>query len=207
MTALPRRLLLLGLAAGAAMPALAQDGPEPQDVPIELVEEALELEAAIRVGSGGGDVTAIEFFDYNCPVCRRMAGDLPALLSDRDLTYVLMNFPILGMASTEAARVALAAFALEGPERALALHARLMGLRGVADGERALNAAIDLGLPAAALARAAESDAVAGRLRAALRVGESLGLHATPTTVIGTQALPGDIPLARRRALIARARA
>lgn len=207
MTALPRRALLLGLAASAALPARAQEAaPEPQAVPIELVEEALESDAAIRLGAGG-DVTVIEFFDYNCPACKRGAQDLPALLADGDLTYVLMNYAVLGMPSVEATRVALGFFQLHGPERSLALHRRLLGLRGVVGAERALNEALGLGADPRALVRAADSEDVTRRMRAALRLGESLGLSVTPSYVIGPEAYAGDLTLAQKRALVARARA
>ncbi|HYF53315.1 MAG TPA: DsbA family protein [Salinarimonas sp.] len=205
MTRPSRRAVLAGLAASAAAPAQAQALPEPQAVPIELVEEALESEAGIRLGSGG-DVTMIEFFDTNCPACRRGAADLPALLADRDITYVLMNFAVLGMPSVEAARVALGFFSLHGPEASLALHRRLMALRGVVGAERALNAALALGAEARALVRAAESEAVAARLRAALRIGESLGLSVTPSLVVGPEAYAGDLTLAQKQALAARTR-
>ncbi len=207
MTTLPRRTLLLGLAAAAALPARAQGTlPEAQTVPIELVEEALELNAGIRLGAGG-DVTVIEFFDYNCPSCKRAAADLPALLADADLTYVLMNYAVLGMPSVEATRVSLAFFSLHGPDRALALHRRLLALRGVVGAERALNEALALGADAGALVRAADSEAVTRRMRQALRIGESLGLSVTPSYVIGTEAYAGDLTLAQKRALVARARA
>jgi protein-disulfide isomerase len=203
---LPRRTLLLGLSAALALPARAQGTlPEPQAVPIELVEEALELDAGIRLGAGG-DVTVIEFFDYNCPSCRRGARDLPALLADRDLTYVLMNYAVLGMPSVEAARVALAFFSAHGPDRALALHRRLMDLRGPVGAERALNEALALGADARALVRAADSEDVTRRMHAALRVGESLGIQVTPSHVIGPEAYAGDLTLAQKRALVARAR-
>ena len=125
-----RRSLLIALSAAPAVtPALAQ--PEAQRVPIELVEEALELEAAIRVGDARGDVTLIEFFDYNCPWCRRSAADLPALFgAEPDLTYVLVNFAVLGAPSVGATKVALGFFDLYGPKRYLAFHQRLFGLRG-----------------------------------------------------------------------------
>jgi protein-disulfide isomerase len=112
--AIDRRALILGaLSVAAGTPTLAS--PEPQRVPIELVEEALELEAAIRVGNRQGDVTLVEFFDYNCPWCRRSAADLPALLgAEPELAYVLVNFAVLGAPSVQATKVALASSASTG---------------------------------------------------------------------------------------------
>ena len=90
---LSRRTLLAGLAAsGTGLPAFAQSGPEPQLVPIELVEDTLALPSAVRLGHQHGDVIMIEYFDYNCPWCKRSAEALPALLkAEPDLTYVLVD--------------------------------------------------------------------------------------------------------------------
>lgn len=207
MTPITRRTLLVtGLAASAA-PARAQ-APEATPVPIELVEEALELEGAVRLGAGSGDVTLIEFFDYNCPWCRRSAADLPALLQgDPDLTYVLVNFAVLGAPSVEATRVALAFAGTLGPARYLDFHAGLFAGRGVVDGTRALRVAEELGADRARLTRLADSERVTGRMREALRVGSSLGLAVTPSFVLGPQAYQGGMTLERKRALVAEARA
>jgi protein-disulfide isomerase len=201
-----RRALLAAALAGLAAPARGQ--PEAQRIPIELVEEALELEAAIRVGNPRGDVTLIEFFDYNCPWCKRSAADLPALLAaEPDLTYVLVNFAVLGAASVQATKVALGFFSLYGPQRYLELHQRLFALRGAVDGTRALKEAAELGAGSRNLVGAADSRKVVEWMTEALRVGNSLGLAATPSFVIGPQAFQGHLSLARKRALVAKARA
>ncbi len=202
-----RRLFLAGLtAAGLAPPA--QAAPEAQRAPVELFEEALELEAAIRVGAAQGDVTLVEFFDYNCPWCKRSAADLPGLLKqDPDLTYVLVNYAVLGQPSVEATRVALAFFDLYGPERYLALHQRLFALRGPVDGARAVREAEALGAPAKRLVAIADSPKITRQMTEAVRVGGSLGLVATPSFVIGPEVYGGHLSLDDKRAIIARARA
>ena len=144
---LSRRTLLAGLAASSAsVPAFAQSAPEPQLVPIELVEDTLALPSAVRLGHKHGDVIMVEYFDYNCPWCKRSAGDLPALLkAEPDLSYVLVNFAVLGIPSVTAHKAALAYLQLHGPERYLDLHLALFRLRGAVDGERALAEAERLG--------------------------------------------------------------
>ncbi len=201
---LSRRTLLLA-AAAAPLPALAAPS---HPVPIELFEEALELEAGVRTGHPAGDVTMVEFFDFNCPYCRQSARDLPALLrADPDLAYVLVNFAVLGAPSVEATRVALGYLQVHGPSRYLALHQRLFGLRGIVDGRRALAEAEALGADRGGLLRAADSDAVTARMREALRVGNSLGIVATPSFVIGPELFNGALDLEQKRVLAAKARA
>jgi protein-disulfide isomerase len=202
-----RRAVLVGLAA-ASLPGAARAAREPQRVPIELVEEALELESAIRVGNRHGDVTMVEFFDYNCPWCRRSAQELPALLkAEPDLAYVLVNFAVLGVASVEAAKLALGFFDRFGPQRYYALHQRLFALRGPVDGRRTAREAEALGANLARLAAVADSQKVTNQMKEALRVGDSLGLVATPSFLVGPEAYVGGITLEEKRAIVAKARA
>lgn len=208
-----RRTLLLGLPLLAlSKPAIAQGAepaaPEPQTVPIELVEETLELEAAVRLGSASPDAILIEYFDYNCPWCRRSAQHLDALLEkDRDLAYVLVNFAVLGAPSVQATKVALAFAQLAGASRYREFHRRMFSGRGVVDGERALMIAEGLGQRRASLIALADSTTVRDRMLESLRVGNSLGLVATPSFVIGPKAFVGHMPLEAKRAEIAAARA
>lgn len=203
-----RRVLLLGVVACAGVPAGGSaTEPEPQRVPIEIVEEALELRAAIRIGNPQGDVTLVEFFDYNCPWCRRSAQDLPALLAaDPDLAYVLVNFPVLGAPSVEASRAALALFERDGPEGYLGLHYRLFGLRGPVNGSRVLNEVEAIGADRDQVSRLADSELVRRSVEEALRVGNSLGLTATPSFLLGPEAYLGALPLDTKRRLIANVR-
>src|SRR5215203_860947 len=61
------------------------------------------------VGNPSGDVTLVEFFDYNCGYCKRALGDLKTLMkADPKLRVVLRDLPVLGPESVEASRVALA---------------------------------------------------------------------------------------------------
>lgn len=203
-----RRSVLLAIAAGLAATGTAVAATEPNPVPIELFEEALELQAAVRLGNSRGDVTLVEFFDYNCPFCKRSAGDLPGLLAaEPDLSYVLVNYAVLGAASVQATRVALAFSETEGPGRYLALHQALFGLRGPVDGPRALGEAETLGADIKRLTGLADSDLITTRMKEALRVGSSLGLVATPSLVVGPEAYLGAVTFDEKRAIIARARA
>ena len=205
---LSRRTLLAGLAlSGASVPAFAQSGPEPQMVPIELVEDALALPSAVRLGHQHGDVIMIEYFDYNCPWCRKSAADLPALLkAEPDLTYVLVNFAVLGIPSVTATKAALAYLQLYGPERYLPLHLALFKLKGAVDGERALKEIERLGGDPKRLEETANAERTAQWMKDAFKIGDSLGFTATPSFLVGTEAYVGGMTLAQKREAIARAR-
>jgi protein-disulfide isomerase len=204
-----RRTLLAGLAlSGASAPALAQSAPEAQRVPIELVEDTLDLPSAVRLGHKHGDVIMIEYFDYNCPWCKRSARDLPALLkAEPDLTYVLVNFAVLGAPSVEATRAALAYLQVYGPDQYLPLHLALFGLPGTVNGERAIAEAEKLGGDRAKLVAAADTDRTTEWMKASFTLGNSLGLVATPSFLIGMDAYVGGMTLAQKRDAIAVARA
>jgi protein-disulfide isomerase len=206
---LSRRTLLAGLAlSGASSPALAQRAPEPQRVPTELVEDTLALPSVVRLGHKHGDVIMVEYFDYNCPWCKRSARDLPDLLkAEPDLSYVLVNFAVLGAPSVEATRAALAYLQIHGPERYLALHLALFGLRGTVTGERAIAEAERLGADRARLVAAADSERTTRWMKDAFTLGNSLGLVATPSFLIGMEAYVGGMTLAQKREAIATARA
>jgi len=205
---LSRRTLLAGLAAsGVSLPASASSGPEPQMVPIELVEDALAQPSAVRLGHRHGDVIMIEYFDYNCPWCRMSAADLPALLkAEPDLTYVLVNFAVLGIPSVTATKAALGYLQVYGPERYLPLHLALLGLKGAVDGERALREIERLGGDVKRIEEAANADRTTRWMKDSFKIGDSLGFTATPSFLVATEAYVGGMSLDQKREAIARAR-
>ena len=205
---LSRRTLLAGLAlSGTTAPALAQSAPDPQMVPVELIENTLNLPSIVRLGHKHGDVIMVEYFDYNCPWCKRSAEGLPELLkAEPELSYVLVNFAVLSKQSVAATRAALAYLQLYGPERYLPLHLALFGLRGTVDGERVLAEAERLGGDRRRITENANSDQTTGWMKDAFATGNDLGLVATPSFLIGTEAYIGGMSLDQKREAIARAR-
>jgi protein-disulfide isomerase len=205
---LSRRVVLAGLAlSGTKAPAYAQSAPEPQLIPVELIENALNLPSIVRMGHKHGDVIMVEYFDYNCPWCKRSAQALPDLLkAEPELTYVLVNFAVLSPQSVAATRAALAYLQLYGPERYLPLHLALFSLRGTVDGPRALAEAERLGGDPKRMTELADSDRTTGWMKDAFATGNDLGLVATPSFLIGTQAYIGGMSLEQKREAIAQAR-
>lgn len=205
---LSRRSLLAGLAISATgVPAFAQSAPEGQLVPIELVEDSLALPSAVKLGHQHGDVIMIEYFDYNCPWCRKSAADLPALLkAEPDLTYVLVNFAVLGVPSVTATKAALAYLQAAGPDAYLPLHLALFKLKGTIDGERALKEAVRLGGDIKRLEEIGNSERTTQWMKDAFKLGDSLGFTATPSFLVATQSYVGGMTLAQKREAIASAR-
>ena len=170
-------------------------------LPVELFSEVDELPGLIRLGSGTPEVTLVEFYDYNCPYCRRAASDLEALLAaDHGLQLGLVNNPILSPGSKNAARIELAVLELRGPTLAYQFHKQLYRRPGRIDGTRATAVAAEIGLDAKKVAQVGNGPEVASTLHRQLDLAASLGFAATPSFLIagaGVLGYPGTKSLAR----------
>lgn len=149
---------------------------------------------AVIAGNPDGDVTLVEFFDYNCGFCKRAVDDVATLIKgDGKLRVVMRDFPVLGQESLEASRIALAAKQqLTGP-RAFEYHKRLMQTKGRIGKEQAQAVARDMGLDMARLNKDADSAAVADALKESRSLGDKLGLTGTPSFIIGDTVIPGAV--------------
>ena len=161
-------------------------------LPVEVTSEIEELAGAVWVGSGATHLTLVEFFDYNCPFCRRAAKDLHDLMQRiPDLRVGLVNNAILSPRSEQAAKVELALLTMNGPALAYEFHRRLFERRGTIDGSKALEVAGELGASPEALAARAQGPQVAGMLEAQMRLAASLGFSATPSFSVAGAGLFG----------------
>lgn len=151
----------------------------------------------VTLGNREGDVTLVEFFDYNCGYCKRALSDMLALLeNDPRLKVVLKEYPVLGPESVEAARVAVAVH-MQDPsgEKYLAFHQKLLGSRGRADRAHALAAAKAVGMDMARLARDLESPEVQATLEENFALADAVGINGTPSYVVGSELVIGAVGL------------
>jgi protein-disulfide isomerase len=163
----------------------------------------------VTLGDPQGDVTLVEFFDYNCGFCKRALSDTLALVrDDPNLKIVLKEFPILGPGSMEAARIAIAV-RMQDPDgrKYLAFHQELLGSPGPASREKALAAAKDQDLDMARIEADAASDEVGATLSEDMKLASALGFAGTPSYVVGREVVPGAVGLAALKERIERARA
>jgi protein-disulfide isomerase len=162
----------------------------------------------VVVGNPQGDVTFVEFFDYNCGYCKRALEDMLTLMKeDPKLKVVLKEFPVLGPGSIDAARVAVAVRMQDkSGKKYLDFHRKLLALRGQVDKARAIAAAKDAGLDVARLERDLESPEVKESLDEAFKLAERLGLNGTPSYVIGKEVVIGAVGLAALREKVNTAR-
>lgn len=174
----------------------------------ENADELFNSPRNVVVGNPKGDVNFVEFFDYNCTYCRHAMGDMLNLMkSDPKLRVTLMEFPVLGPGSVEAARVAVAVH-MQDPtgQKYLDFHQRLLSGRGQADKARALAAAKDAGLDMARIEKDMVGPEVQATLERNLKVAEALGLNGTPSYVIGKDVVVGAVGLGGLTQKVAEAR-
>ena len=151
----------------------------------------------VVVGNPQGDVTFVEFFDYNCGYCKRAMEDMLALMkSDSKLKVVLKEIPVLGQGSVEAAQVAVAVLILDKTgKKYLEFHQKLLSGRGQADRNRAFAVAKDIGMDMARMEKDINSPEVKATLQESFRLAEALGLNGTPSYVIGDRVVVGAVGL------------
>ncbi len=153
----------------------------------------LNSDRQVVLGNPEGDVTLVEFFDYNCTYCRAAHRDLMRLLDeDPSLRVVLKEYPVLGQGSVEAAQVAIALNEV-APDRYLEFHDRVLREQGQANGNRALAIADELGIDPLTIRAAMESPNVEETISEVYELATALGITGTPTYVLGNEVVVGAV--------------
>ena len=184
-------------AVAAAPPFVAELGPD----------ALARGPSAVVLGNPHGDVTIVEYFDYQCPVCRKVHPFVEQLVAeDSNVRVVHKHWPVFGAASIYASRVALAA---RWQDRYEEVHDALMGTGGRLDEDKVRQAAVSAGVDMARLerdleARANEIDAALGEATFQAR---SLQLQGTPGFVIGNYLVPGGLDLSTMKKIVSDVRA
>jgi protein-disulfide isomerase len=162
----------------------------------------------VTLGNPQGDITMVEFFDYNCGYCKRALADMLELMKgDPKLRIVLKEFPVLGPGSVEAAQVAVAVRMQDkSGKKYLDFHQKLLTGRGQVDKARALAAAKEVGLDVARLEKDLQSPEVKATLEESVKLAEALNISGTPSYVIGDSVVPGAVGIAALKEQIELAR-
>src|ERR1700748_499199 len=196
-----RRDTLALLGAGAAMlatPRLAQAEPT----------EAAVLRDADNPGCGNpnGDITIVEWFDFNCPYCRKIEPEMRQVIQDDGkVRLVLKDWPILGPGSVVAARMALACKYQNKYDKA---HDAMIGVSSKLTEPRIYEllagAGVDVDRAKADLA--ANSKAIDGMLARNNSTAEGLGFRGPPSCIVGKFRVPGVLTMDQFEQVIADAR-
>ena len=205
-----RREALGLLGAGAVMlglqiaprPALAQSNDE------TVLTEALVLrDPDIPVaGNPKGDITIVEYFDYQCPYCRKVEPELRQVVQDDGkVRLVQKDWPVLGPVSVVAARMALAC---KYQDKYLQAHEALIGVNSRLTEPRIREVLAGAGIDVDRAAR--DLDANAKAIDAILarnnEQATAFGFNGTPSFIVGKFRVPGVLTMAQFELAIADAR-
>jgi protein-disulfide isomerase len=202
-----RRQALALLGAGALGAGLAPRLAFGQDDEEVLTEALVLRDPDIPVaGNPGGDITIVEYFDYNCPYCRKIAPELSQVVQDDGkVRLVLKDWPILGEVSVIASRMALAC---KYQDKFIQAHDALIGINSKLTepriGELLAGAGIDVERAKRDLATNAKAiDAVIARNG---DQAQAFGFKGTPSFIVGKFRVPGILTMAQFDQVIADAR-
>lgn len=160
-----------------------QDAQVQAQVAIKDNSSQLFQDKLATVGNPKGNVTLVEFFDYQCIHCQKMSPVIDSIVKkDSDVRVVYKEFPIFGKSSEVASRAALAA-GMQGKYQAM--HNALFKIDKRLDEELIMNAAKSIGLDMAKLKKDMDSKEVSGILAANRQLAEKLHLMGTPAFIVG----------------------
>lgn len=156
---------------------------------------------APTMGNPDGDVVVVEFFDYNCPYCRRAGAVVEDLIeADKNVKIVYREWPILGEGSVVAARASLAA-GMQGKYDEF--HWALMKSEGRATQASIMRLARDLGMDIDQLQIDMNGPSVDAHIAESARLAKALGFTGTPAFVVGDELAPGLVSLEELQELVA----
>ena len=163
----------------------------------ENAQELFSSPRQVVLGNPQGNVTFVEFFDYNCGYCKRAMTDMLTLMKDDPkLKVVLKEFPVLGPGSVEAAQVAIAVRMQDKTgKKYIEFHQKLLGGRGQADKAHAMAVAKEIGMNIPQIEKDLAGAEVKATLQESFKLAEALGLNGTPSYVIGSDVVVGAVGL------------
>lgn len=147
----------------------------------------------ISLGNAEGDVTVVEFFDYNCGYCKRALDDMDEIIAaDGNVRFVLKELPILGPDSLAAHKVSAAVRDL-APEKYGDFHRALLSADSRATEESSIAVAETLGLSEADIRRTMEEKPHDDAVRETYSLANTLGITGTPSYVIASETVFGAV--------------
>jgi protein-disulfide isomerase len=174
----------------------------------EVLTEALVLrDPEIPVaGNAAGDITIVEYFDYQCPYCRKLEPELRQVVQDDGkVRLVLKDWPILGPASVTAARMALAS---KYQDKFIQTHDALIGINSKLTESRIPELLAGAGIDVERLNRdlATNAKAIDAILARNNDQATAFGFNGTPAFIVGKFRVPGVLTMAQFTQVIADAR-
>ncbi len=155
-------------------------------------------------GNPKGDITIVEFFDYNCGYCRKALNEVTKVIeADDKVKVVFIDMPILGPSSVEISKWSLAAN-MQG--KYFEFHQEVMNKNGQKDDTVLAAIAKEVGLDVEKMKVDKESEAVNLILQDNLQKAQELGIRGTPGFIVADQVIRGYVPSEQLEKIVAEAR-
>lgn len=192
-----------GLVLAGVLPRVARAEGEETVLTEALVLRDPDIPAA---GNAGGDVTIVEYFDYQCPYCRKLEPELRQVVQDDGkVRLVWKDWPILGPISVVASRMALASKYQDKYDKA---HDAMMGVNSKLTEPRIRELLSGAGIDIDRLDRdlASNAKSIEAILARNNDQAEAFGFKGTPSFIVGKFRVPGALTMAEFGEVIADAR-
>jgi protein-disulfide isomerase len=166
-----------------------QEAERTKSMVAEHAKEIYRAPNAPVAGNPDGDITVVEFFDYNCGYCKRGFAEVAKLVEqDKNVRVVFKEFPILTEGSVQAAKVALAS-RMQG--KYWEVHRDLIQSKGQVNEAVALKVAEKHGLDMEKLKADMNSPEVKAEIDRVKKLADDLGINGTPHFLVGDKAIGG----------------
>lgn len=154
--------------------------------------EIFHRKGDLVAGNPAGDITMVEFFDYNCAWCKKGLPEVLSLIEeDKMLRLVMKEFPIFGEDSEYAARAALAS---QAQGKYWQFHLALLGHEGKLNKADVDAIAAAQGLDMAKLKADMDTPEIVGTIERNQKLGQELAINGTPAFIIDRKIIPGYLP-------------
>lgn len=206
-SSLSRRRLLEVLGAGAAALGAGLPSARAQLRRPEPNEAAVLHDPDVPVaGNVDGDISIVEWFDYQCPYCRKLEPELRQVVQDDGkVRLVWKDWPILGPVSVIAAKMALAC---KYQNKYAEAHDALLGINSRLTEPRINEVLAGAGIDVDRAKRDATANekAIVAILTRNYEQAEGLGFKGTPSFIVGKFRVPGVLTMDQFGQVIADAR-
>ena len=157
----------------------------------ELFKDGFSLVA----GNPDGDLTVVEFSDYNCGYCKRAHSEVAKFIeADGNVRLVIKEFPILGPGSVLAGRAGLASAMQDDGKKYQEFNDALMKHRGSHNEQSVMKVAKEVGLDVDQLEKDMKSAEIDRQVKETYALAEKLKINGTPAFVVGNQVVRGFVP-------------
>ena len=202
----PTRRAALGLLGTGAVLLAAGRARAEEEEKVVTESQVLRDPDIPVVGNPRGDITIVEWFDYNCPYCRKIEPEMRQVVQDDGkVRLVLKDWPILGPVSVVASRMALAA---KYQDKFLVAHEAMIGVSSRITEPRINELLAGAGIDMDRLKKDLETNAKAidAILARNNDQAEAFGFKGTPSFIVGKYRVPGVLSMDQFEQVIADAR-